>query len=77
MDTPAEFRKHAADCETMAKVSNDPETKAAWKRMAERWLLCAKLADDQDLFQRRRVEEKFSKPQRRPLHGSAAAFSRL
>src|SRR6266568_2809671 len=30
MDTPAEFRKHAADCETMAKVSNDPETKAAW-----------------------------------------------
>ncbi len=77
MDTPAEFRKHAADCEKMAKVSNDPETKAAWKRMAERWLLCAKLADDQDLFQRRRVEEKSSKPQRRPLHGWAAASSRL
>ncbi len=71
MDTPAEFRKHAADCETMAKVSKDRETKAVWKRMAERWLLCAKLAEDQDLFQRRRMEEKSSKPQpeRRPLHG--------
>ena len=61
MDTPAEFRKHAADCETMAKVSNDPETKAAWKRMAERWLVCAKLAEDQDSFQRRRVEENHAK----------------
>jgi hypothetical protein len=58
MDTPTEFRKHAADCETMAKVSSDHETKAAWKRMAERWLICAKLAEDQDLFLRRRVEER-------------------
>ena len=73
MDTPAEFRKHAADCEKMAKVSNDPETKAAWKRMTERWLLCAKLAEDQDLFQRRRVEEKSSKPQRRPLQAAASS----
>jgi hypothetical protein len=61
MDTPAEFRKHAVDCKKMAKVSGDPETKGAWKRMAERWLVCAKLAEDQDLFQRRRVEEKHSK----------------
>jgi hypothetical protein len=58
MDTPAEFRKHAADCQKMAKVSSDSETKAAWKGMAERWILCAKLAEDQDLFQRRRVEER-------------------
>jgi hypothetical protein len=58
MDAPAEFRKHAADCETMTKVSSDPETKGAWKRMAERWILCAKLAEDQDLFLRRRVEER-------------------
>jgi len=65
MDTPAEFRKHAADCETMAKVSRDPETKAAWKRMAERWLVCAKWAEDQDLLQRRHAEENHSKPHRR------------
>ena len=73
MDTPAEFRKHAADCEKMAKVSDDRKTKAVWKRMAERWLLCAKLADDQDLFQRRRAEEKSLKAPRRPLHGWAGA----
>jgi len=44
MDTPAVFRKYAADCETMAQVSKDPETKAVWKRMAERWFLCANSA---------------------------------
>ena len=32
MDTPVVFRKYAADCETMAKVSKDLETKAVWKR---------------------------------------------
>jgi hypothetical protein len=58
MDTPAEFRKHAADCKKMAKVSNDRETKAAWKRMAERWMLCAKLAEDEDVVLRRRAEER-------------------
>ena len=72
MDTPAEFRKHAADCEKMAKVSDDRETKAIWKRMAERWLVCAKLAEDQNLFQRRRAEENPSKPHRRPSHSWAA-----
>jgi hypothetical protein len=68
MDTPAEFRKHAADCKTMVKVSKDPETKAVWKGMAERWLLCAKLAEDQDLYQRRRTEENRLKPHRRWPH---------
>ena len=48
MDTAAEFRKHAADCNKMAKVSRDIETKGAWQRMAERWLLCAKLAEEDD-----------------------------
>ncbi len=51
MDTPAQFHKYAVDCETMAKMSRDPETQAVWKRMAERWLLCAKLAEDQDMVQ--------------------------
>jgi hypothetical protein len=78
MDTSAEFRKHAADCKMMAKVSSDPETKAAWKRMAERWLVCAKLAEDQDLLQRRHAEEKHSKPhRRRPPSMEPIARSRL
>jgi hypothetical protein len=66
MDTPAVFRKHAADCETMVKVSMDPEIKAVWRRMAQRWLLCAKLAEDDDLSLRRQLEGKRSKPHRNP-----------
>jgi len=68
MDTPAEFRKHAADCQTMARVSLDPETQAVWKRMAERWLLCAKYAEQEDEYQRRRKEENRLKPHRRWPH---------
>jgi hypothetical protein len=48
MDTPAEFRKYAANCEKMSKVSKDPEVKALWRRMEERWLLCAKLAQEDE-----------------------------
>jgi PerC transcriptional activator len=48
MDTATEFRKHAVDCNRMAKVSKDPETKGVWRRMAERWLLCAKLAEEDE-----------------------------
>jgi hypothetical protein len=72
MDTPAQFRKHAADCETMAKVSRDPETKAVWKRMADRWLVCARLADEEDESQRRRKDENRAKPHRNP-HAWATA----
>jgi len=66
MDAPAQFRHYAADCETMSKVSRDPETKAVWKRMADRWHLCANLAEDEDLSLRRQLEEKRSKPHRNP-----------
>jgi hypothetical protein len=48
MDTPAEFRKYAANCKKMSKVSGDPEVKAFWHRMEERWLLCAKLAEEDE-----------------------------
>jgi hypothetical protein len=48
MDTAAEFRKYAANCKNMSKVSRDPEAKALWRRMEERWLLCAKLAEDDE-----------------------------
>src|SRR5262245_45128200 len=40
--------------------------------MAERWLLCAKLAEDEDSLHRRRLEERSFKPHRN-LHASAAA----
>jgi hypothetical protein len=38
------FIQHAAECESMAKFSRDPESKQAWRRMAERWVRCAALA---------------------------------
>jgi hypothetical protein len=41
MNPPDEFRKHANDCVQMAKFSRDPESKAMWNRMAERWRHCA------------------------------------
>jgi hypothetical protein len=58
MDTVAEFRKHAANCEKMAKGPVDQESKIAWKRMAERWLLCAKLADDRISAARRHAQNQ-------------------
>ena len=48
MDAPAEFRKYAANCKKMSKVSGDPEVKALWRRMEERWFLCAKLAEEDE-----------------------------
>jgi hypothetical protein len=48
MDTAAQFRKYAANCKKMSRVSTDPETKALWRRMEERWLLCAKLAEEDE-----------------------------
>jgi hypothetical protein len=48
MDTVAEYRKHATACANMAKETGDPESRAAWKHMSERWLACAKLEDDRN-----------------------------
>ena len=45
-----EFIRHAAECESMAKFSRDPEGKKVWRRMAERWIRCAELAQEQDSF---------------------------
>jgi hypothetical protein len=53
-DPPDEFRKHAADCMQMAKLSRDPESKAMWNRMAERWRHCAERYVAQSLAARDR-----------------------
>ena len=39
------FIRHAAECEYMAKRSRDREDKELWRRMAERWIRCAELAE--------------------------------
>jgi len=42
MNLSEEFRKFAAECERMAKLTHDRENKNAWRRMSERWLQNAK-----------------------------------
>jgi hypothetical protein len=40
------FLKRAAECELMAKLTRDPDSRVAWKRMAARWQKCARAAVD-------------------------------
>ena len=39
-----EFRRHAVECKNMAAFTHDPQSRATWNRMAERWLQCAEWA---------------------------------
>jgi hypothetical protein len=32
-----EFRRHAAECQRMAKLTRDRESRETWNRLAERW----------------------------------------
>jgi flagellar biosynthesis/type III secretory pathway chaperone len=45
MDTSDRFRKFAAECQTMAKLTPSRETTAVWSDLAQRWLRVAELAD--------------------------------
>jgi len=47
MNPPEEFWKNAVECQRMAAMTRDRTDKATWSQMAERWLSCAKLAQDQ------------------------------
>lgn len=39
------FLRFAAECESMAKFTRNPENKAVWNGLAQRWLRCAELLD--------------------------------
>jgi hypothetical protein len=39
-----EFRRHAEDCQQMARLASDPTMRATWNRMAQRWERCADIA---------------------------------
>jgi hypothetical protein len=47
MDGSRAFLRFAAECEVMTKIAHDKESKLMWRRLAERWLKCANLIDDQ------------------------------
>jgi hypothetical protein len=38
MDIVEKFQQHAGECRRMARFTRDLATKAAWNRMADRWL---------------------------------------
>jgi hypothetical protein len=41
MRTPELFLTRAAECEAMAKIAREADSRAVWARMAERWHRCA------------------------------------
>ncbi len=51
MTPSTEFRRHAAECNRMARAAADRDSKMTWKSLAERWLTAAKLAErDEELM---------------------------
>lgn len=41
------FLRFAAECEVMAKFTRSPENKAVWTGLAQRWLRCAELMEQE------------------------------
>jgi hypothetical protein len=52
MITPERFLRFAAECEVMAKFTDTPENRMAWRQIAERWQRCAAIIDKQDRRER-------------------------
>ena len=50
------FQRFAAECEAMADGTRNPNDKELWTRLAQRWLRCAALMeqDEADVRARRR-----------------------
>ena len=68
MNPSDEFLRHAADCQQMAKFTRDPESRATWSRMAERWIHCAKRFDKEALAAHRAPPKA---PRRMPSESTA------
>jgi hypothetical protein len=47
MNPSEKFVTLAAECKLMAKFTHTSEDKAVWRRMAERWIRCADLYDQE------------------------------
>jgi hypothetical protein len=42
-----EFRMHAEECRRSAEATRSKEERQAWSEMADRWLACARLAEEE------------------------------
>jgi hypothetical protein len=47
MSPSEEFRRHAAECKSMAGFLHDPGSRETWNSLAERWLRCAEHYEQQ------------------------------
>jgi hypothetical protein len=47
MSPSEEFRRHAAECRSMAGFLHDANSRAMWMSLAERWLRCAERYEQQ------------------------------
>jgi hypothetical protein len=61
MNLPDDFLKHALDCERLAKFTRDPESRATWNRMAERWRRCASIFSEESVAARNRSRKREQK----------------
>lgn len=70
MTPSTEFRRHAAECARMAREAADKATKATWKGLAQRWLICADLADQESRMVRNtpRNSRPLARPSKRFAH---------
>jgi hypothetical protein len=68
MNPSEKFLRFAAECELMAKFTRNPENKTVWTRMAERWLRCAQLYDQEASAARTAMS---TKRHRAPTHSWA------
>jgi hypothetical protein len=55
MELTQEFLKHAAQCEEMTRFTRDLESKATWRRMADRWRRCAEILVREDAARQERA----------------------
>ena len=58
MNPSEEFRRFAGECRAMAKFTRSPESKAAWGRLAARWVRLAEL--NEKSFSKRRRQRLFA-----------------
>jgi hypothetical protein len=66
MDLEQEFQKHALDCELMAKLTRDAESKAHWRQLAQRFRQCA---DRTNVPRKPRPPARWPRASRRELVG--------
>ena len=59
MVTADRMLKFAADCERMAKASRSKENRSVWIGLAQRWVRCAELMNEQTrLLDQRKLEKR-------------------